>query len=232
MLLLGLTLKKLVNWFDRHELLFYLGIMFLVLLVFFIITITDWKFFKKGENVEWIYYALGISITFVIALIAYRQSKEALRQSRTNYLLRVDERWSSNEVIKARLVIHKLYLNAQKQVSKIHRHESKYITPIIAKGIMELHDKEENAKDFIYLLNFLDFLETIGYLHSEKSISTDEVRELLANSIIYFYEIFSDYIDYRRKTKDPAFYQHFEKLKDSLLNKCTPKCTQRTYEEI
>jgi hypothetical protein len=66
---------------------------------------------------------------------------------------------------------------------------------------MEIHDDEKKVTDFIYLLNFLDFLETIGYLHSEKAISLDGVRELLGNSIIYFYEIFSVYIEYRKRQK-------------------------------
>lgn len=36
-------------------------------------------------------------------------------QSRLSYLLRIDERWASPEIIRAREVIHEFYLDAKKR---------------------------------------------------------------------------------------------------------------------
>lgn len=180
------------------------------------------------------YSVLALFVSGILILLGYIKTQEAIEQSRINYLLRIDARWASPEIIRAREVIHKLYLDATKSHPQ---YENQQIKPLIAQAIMELHNNKTQIEEFIKLLNFLDFLETIGYLHSKKAITTEEVSELLGNSIIYFYDIFSVYIDYRRKTKDPGFYIKFEKLylevktacvvikEKSLSNKCTPKCT-------
>ncbi|HBD9375990.1 TPA: hypothetical protein KLD42_002906 [Legionella pneumophila] len=189
---------------------------------------------KQNFEAELTYSVLALFISVILILLAYIKTQEAIEQSRINYLLRIDERWASSEIVKAREVIHKLYLDAKKEHPE---YENEQIKPIIAQAIRDLNDDEKKIKEFIKLLNFLDFLETIGYLHSRKAITTEEVSELLGNSIIYFYDIFSIYISYRRTTKDPGFYIKFEKLylevkancvllkEKSLSNKCTPKCT-------
>ncbi|VEB35513.1 DUF4760 domain-containing protein [Legionella cherrii] len=167
-----------------------------------------------------LYSVLALFFSTVLILLAYLKTQEAIEQSRINYLLRIDERWASPEIIRAREVIHKLYLDAKKLYPQ---YENQQIKPIIAQAIMDLNDDETQIEQFIKLLNFLDFLETIGYLHSREAITTEEVSELIGNSIIYFYDIFSIYIAYRRKTKDPGFYIKFEKL---YLEIKTKKCVR------
>lgn len=214
------------------------------LFIFFIITLIVFIFgyyclhLNEHQHFEsdLIYYLLTLFISTILILLAYIKTQEAIKQSRTNYLLRIDERWSSPEIIKAREVIHELYLDA-KQLNPQLKEDNEQIKPIIALGIMNLHDNKRETHKFVSLLNFLDFLETIGYLHSQKSITTEEVSDLLGNSIVYFYDIFNIYIAYKRKTKDIGFYLNFEKLylevkincvkikEKSLSNKCTPKCT-------
>jgi hypothetical protein len=145
---------------------------------------------KQNFEAELTYSVLALFISAILILLAYIKAQEAIEQSRLNYLLRIDERWASPEIIKAREVIHKLYLDAK----KLHpKYENQQIKPLIAQAIMDLNDDESQIKEFIKLLNFLDFLETIGFLHSKKAITTEEVTELLGNSIIYFYDIFSIY---------------------------------------
>ncbi len=93
-------------------------------------------------------------------LLAYIKTREAIKQSRTNYLLRIDERWSSPEIIKAREVIHELYLSA-KELNPNLKDDNEQIKPIIALGIMELHDNKRETQKFVSLLNFLDFLKRL-----------------------------------------------------------------------
>jgi len=172
---------------------------------------------QHSLDINMIYYVFAVFISFVLAFIVWIKSKEALTRARMTYLLRIDERWSSTEIVEAREVIHELYLEAKKSNPK---YENEQIKPIIAQDIMELKDNKDEIKEFIKLLNFLDFLETIGYLHDKEAITTEEVSELLGNSIIYFYDIFSLYISYRRN-KDIGFYIKFEKL---YLELRTKKC--------
>ncbi|MGQ3888464.1 DUF4760 domain-containing protein [Legionella sp. CNM-1927-20] len=224
--------------FIRNKPLWSSFILLIIITVIFVGVYFYLKLNDEHQNFETglTYSVLALFVSAILILLAYIKTQEAIEQSRISYLLRIDERWASPEIIRAREVIHKLYLDAK----TMHpQYENQQIKPLIAQKIMDLNDDESQIEEFIKLLNFLDFLETIGYLHSRKAITTEEVTELLGNSIIYFYDIFSIYIAYRRKTKDPDFYIKFEKLylevktncislkERSLFNKCTPKCTPK-----
>lgn len=157
-----------------------------------------------------------ISISFVY--IAYikiqdliKQAEQNNNQNKLNYLLKIDERWSSKEIIIARKIIHKLYLDVKNQ-EKEKMITNDQIARKIGEKIIKLKNDTSSAKDFIYLLNFLDFFETIGYLHYKKSISIDDINELCGNSIRYFFIIFQEYIFYRKKEKDILFYDMFIQL--------------------
>lgn len=223
-------MKQFILKHPRWSILILFGIILICFACFYFLQLDDYQNFESSL----IYYIIALFISAVLILLGYVKAQEAIEQSRTNYLLRIDERWSSPEIIKAREVIHELYLDA-KHLNPELKEDNEQIKPVIALEIMKIHDSKEMTEKFVSLLNFLDFLETIGYLHSKKAITTEEVSELLGNSIIYFYDIFSIYIAYRRKTKDPGFYTKFEKLylevrlycaeiKDkSLSKKCTSK---------
>ncbi len=159
-------------------------------------------------------YIFIVLITLVLAIIAYFKSTAALKQSKTNYLLRIDERWSSREIIRAREIIHRINLKAKYPNKQEEEHNNESIKAKMAIDIVELNKKNtpEDIKDFISLLNFIDFLETIGYMYKTQAITLEEIKELLGNSIVYFYDIFRAYIEYRRRDKDQMFYCQFENL--------------------
>ncbi|HAT1660474.1 TPA: hypothetical protein I8Y75_002615 [Legionella pneumophila] len=118
---------------------------------------------KNETNLETtiIYYILGVFFSLLLIIIAYTKLGEANKQSRINYLIRIDERWASTEIVEAREVIHLLYLDAREMEPKYKSREEMRL--IIGKGIMDMHSNREKIPEFIRLLNFLDFLETIGY---------------------------------------------------------------------
>lgn len=155
------------------------------------------------------YSVLAIAASFIIIILAYFKSKESIKLSRLNYLLQIDERWSNTENIKAREIIHKMFLDVKKSHPKYNHHQ---IAPLIAVQIRDLHDNPNKIEDYIILANFVDFLETIGYLYEQTNLTTVEIKEFLGNSLIYFYEIFSIYISYKRQIKDQSLYDKFEKL--------------------
>lgn len=177
---------------------------------------------QTGQEHAFIYYGSIITLTLILAFIAYSKSNSALKQSKINYLLEIDERFCGSEIIHAREIIHEFYLTATELYPDF---DNDQIKPIIGKMINDIHNNIGRKRDFIYLLNFLDFLETIGYLYVKKGVTIPELNELLGNSIVYFYEIYEPYIKHRRK-KDPKFYDQFEKLYESVNRYQKCKVTQ------
>lgn len=166
------------------------------------------------------YYVLGLAASLFLIIIGFIKFDEANFHSKLNYLLSIDERWASLEIIQAREVIHRFYLDARKISDSPHEWKI-----IIGAGIKYLHRNDNKVEDFIKLLNFLDFLETIGYLHYINAVTVYEVRELLGNSIVYYFEIFKPFILLRREeTKDNKFYEHFERLYSKIINYEESKC--------
>ncbi|HHT9753514.1 TPA: DUF4760 domain-containing protein, partial [Legionella pneumophila] len=163
----------------------------------------------------------ALIISVLLLFVAYIQSQAALAQSKTNYLLRIDERWSSAEIIKAREVIHEFYLSAKEANSKLTQNDLNYVIGQQILAISKINIPKEISK-FISLLNFLDFLETIGYMYYNGSLEIKDIQELSGNSIMYFYKIFEPYILYRRE-KDCMFYKMFEKLYLDLCKYCNTK---------
>ena len=172
----------------------------------------------KSQEVDYLYYTLIITLTIIVIFLACEKSDNALSQSRTNYLIKIDERWSSREIIKARIIIHKMYINTKTThpLKNNYCHDyDKFIESKLSEEINMLSEaKEENKiEEFVYLLNFLDFLETIGYLESKNKIGLTEIEELLGNSIKFHFKIFENYIYNRRKEhKNNEFYLCIESL--------------------
>ncbi|MFW2571665.1 DUF4760 domain-containing protein [Legionella sp. 29fVS95] len=128
---------------------------------------------------------------------------------------------ASTEIVEAREVIHLLYLDAREMKPRTREQ----MRLIIGEGILCLHSNRNKIPEFIRLLNFLDFLETIGYLYDSNAITLIEIRELLGNSMIYYFEIFKPFIVFRREdTDDKKFYENFEKLYNKIKNYPEKKC--------
>ena len=131
-----------------------IGILLILIGVFALLWILPaYDFFEFNENVEgsehnFIYYGLIISITLILALIAYRKSSIALKQSRTNYLLKIDGRFCSSEIIRARVTIHEYYLRAKQENPEL---DNDQIKPIIGKIIKDVNYNMALKEEFISL---------------------------------------------------------------------------------
>ncbi|KTC71482.1 hypothetical protein Lbir_1736 [Legionella birminghamensis] len=159
-----IILKKRISkmkLFKKHPILSIITILILII-VLFILNHNFLIIEKNSQSLEasLLNYVLGIFVSSVFLIIGYIKFDEANRQAKTQNLLRIDERWGSCEIIAAREVIHCLYLDARK-IYPDPKHNKQW-REIIGEGIKYLHKNEDQVPNFIKLLNFLDFLETIG----------------------------------------------------------------------
>lgn len=104
-----------------------------------------------------------------------------------DFLFRIEERFGSEPIIIARSIIQRLYRESNNLHSganeKVHRLH-------IAKRIDEISKDVIPYNKYTYLLNLLDFLETISYYANEnKMITIDDVKNLMGPSIEFFFAI-------------------------------------------
>ncbi len=138
-----------------------------------------------------------------------------------SFFLRIDERWSSPEILKARKIIHELSLRHNGSVEEI------------GKEILGKAKNPYEIEEFVLIRNFLDFMETIGFLYcnnKDKAINACSLYELCGESLIFNFKIFKKYIDDiqekapKRKLKGKedscAPFQHFKRLIEDLEGLC------------
>ena len=160
-------------------------------------------------------FATGLTISVIIFLVFSFSTYFINSDPKTNFetyfiyyvgALRIDERWSSTEIIKAREVLHEFYLSAKEVNLQLTQHDLNFVIGQQILLISKINKPSEISK-FISLLNFLDFLETIGYIYYTGSLEAKDIQELSGNSIMYFYKIFEAYVLYRRE-KRPQVLQN------------------------
>lgn len=172
-----------------------------------------------------IYYCLSLAFTALLISIAWIQlekfSKTIISQNDTTkgqFLLKIDWRWSNAESVEAREIIHELYLEGEAKFSN-HMSDKARVIDYVAGRIVQLRDSK-NKKDirkFIILLNFLDFMETVGYFYYKKYVGIDDLLELCGCSLDFNYQIFRFYIkDKRTRNQNKEFYKYFAALYDVL----------------
>ncbi len=185
--------------------------------IIFILPLVPW--FNKTTYDEYnaIYYYLLSVGTLFLGLIAYIQLSNINESLEIDYLLKINQQLRRKEIIKARTIIHELYLMAQNELqaqginiqnkewkSKLHKK--------IGYKIKKLSTSNEKQK-FLYLLNFLDFMETVGYLYTNNHLTLDNLDKLFGASLIFNFKIYKSYILHRqRKHKIGDFYKEFKKL--------------------
>lgn len=172
----------------------------------------------------WFSFVSGAA-TAGLTVIAWLKFGGFHMQNQTNILLQIDERWGNPEIIKARIIIHEIYLQVKKNnrnlLVELGRHcRDSSIQNSIGEKIIELSNTKKKEVDFIYLLNFLDFMETIGYIESIGQITVDELEALCGESLMFNYKIFKPYIqDKRSRHQNDEFYENFDKLYEKLKDK-------------
>lgn len=70
---------------------------------------------------------------------------------------------------------------------------------------------DEQGKSFIYLLNLLDYLETLSYFFSRGDLEITDIQNICGNNAIFFFESFKLFIEQRQK-HDKKYYSNFTYL--------------------
>lgn len=165
-----------------------------------------------SENIIKINAASIIFLTVVLIAVAWLQLGALNKTSRADFLLRIDDRYSSPEIIKARITIQELY---RKTSPSGQGYSEDDVTKRIADEIQVLgkETSSESCEKFVYLLNLLDFLETISYFSNKGYVSVKEINELLGCTITFNYKVFQGWIKYRRdKYNNQNYYCELESL--------------------
>lgn len=157
---------------------------------------------------------LGALLTTVLIMVAWTQLVGIKKIGQADFLLRLDTRSGSSTIIKAKCIFHKIYLETKSPDICKDVHIKK-----IQEKLKDLGLNKESAKEFTYLLNFLDYLETVAYFANNKHVSHSEVNNLLGGTIEYYYKVFSAWIHYRRnKYKDESYYQELQTFVERAKN--------------
>lgn len=152
-----------------------------------------------------------VFFTAIIAHTAHSQMKKLTETSSAEFLLNLDNRWGSDEILKGREIIHKLHCKTKFPNCSAKHNQNKHIDRI-SDEIMKIKNDVSQYKDGVLLLNLLEFLETIAYFANRGRITSEDVDDLLGSSIEYYYLVFEKWIIERRDNYNPNFFGELIKL--------------------
>ncbi len=148
------------------------------------------------------------------------------KTARNDFLLRFDNRYCNKESLEVKTILHRIYLNTKKP-KKNYSCSEKHIATISDKvKDMAKSNREQDIKDFIILINFLDSLETIAYfVNNNDDIKIENIEEFLGQSIIYYYLIFITWIyeNLRIDNRNYSYYSYYSEFEE-LVKKLSKKC--------
>lgn len=204
----------------KYKNLLYLSVTIIVIAFSFYILNKEGNILIRDEQeTNSLFYFISGFATAVLAIIAYSQLSGISKNAKAEFLLRVDERWGEKEILDARTIIHKMYLPYKKEGKDVRKLSEdclyNFITENLSESIIKMSESAELHENFLKLLNYLDFMETIGFLRKNGYIEVEEIKSLCGNSICFNYRIFTGYIEERRKKherKNKDLYKNFEDL--------------------
>lgn len=235
--------KKFCKWVSKNtsKIITVISLIVLILIILSFIDLFYQGYWEHNANDNTVILLYSISIillTIIIILIAYNQlnhlnltAKKSQDTNKNDFLLRIDNKYTSPEIIKARAIINQYYIATKyhmgkekqwiKDYSDKNQIEKKRIE-MVADEIESLgknSDVEQNSERHMYLLNFLDFLETIAYFCNQKAVDERQVSALLGDSLCFYYDIFENWIKHRQKKFGGEMYREIVILTGNLKKK-------------
>lgn len=188
-------------------------ILLLTSIVLFLIFlfVTSWNDTKSSNYIE-LNALFLIVFTAILVWVAFTQLSSLNKTAKMDFLMRLDQRYGSIEIIKARQIIHRFYRSSKDATPNapeiVHWNN-------IGNEIDSLSRASDikSQKEYVYILNLLDFLETLAYYANRGHIEPNELDDLMGISIKFFHTILKPRIDDRKgKYGEKDFYKEFEIL--------------------
>lgn len=172
----------------------------------------------SSEEIDIFLYLITGIFTGILAFIAYLQLPAIQKSTEGDFLLRIDIQWGNKEILKARKIIYKFRCEELEIFPSEFKGNQSILNSRIGEKIIKLSNNPARQDDFIYIINFLDFLETIGFLFAKKYVYIKDLNALCGKSLLYNYEIFKPYIEEHKKIPYESDYKNFEALCIQLMN--------------
>lgn len=203
--------KKLKNNFLVHFLALFAiaGLVYLIIYFF--------NLFDLHQEAE-VHFFIFIA-TVAIALVAYYEFNRSHRLTSNEFLLFISNRWSSKEIIKARQILHEIFVGAYRDENGQTKTTFNAALFSVSETVLNMSRSTGiRGENFIYLLNLLDYLETLSYFYIKGDLDLLDIENTCGNNLIFFHESFKQFIEQRR-SHDTKFYLNFEKLNIELVKK-------------
>lgn len=233
------NLQDILNYCSKDPVKYWLMLVLFLIIVGGLIDYWDLTTQKNGDlyfDFKNILFFISGAATATIAFIAFQQLSFISKINKNKHLMQIDQRWGDPQMIKARQIIHLLYREVCDEVGYEEENNKtliKDIYPILGHIIVEIsvHKNNKIRSMFPYLLNYLDFMESIAHIYKNcNKEDFDELEALIGETLLFNYGVFCKYIKFRNlKHKDHSseFYDLFVELikrknnnKKTKIDKC------------
>lgn len=168
-------------------------------------------FLTNGNEVE-VHFSIFIA-TIILAAIALIEFERSNKLDTNELLTFISNRWSSSEIIKARQIIHKIFVAKYRNDNECN--PSKNFDKAVINSAIEILEASRKGgiegEEFIFLLNLLDHFESVSYLHIKNELSFDDIKNIYGNNMIFYYRIFENYIK-QRQSHNPDDFLNFTRM--------------------
>ncbi|MCL0094347.1 hypothetical protein M1N58_00395 [Dehalococcoidales bacterium] len=145
-----------------------------------------------------VYEILMVIFTGIIAISAFyglvvqfRGMIEERRARESEILMRITQRWDSEELIKARLFLAKHADNLQEIIEECEK---------------------QNREEYFLLTKVGNYFEDIASLVERGYLRKNLIKDLLGDAAEYYYKLYKPFITAQRQKGDTDLYKHFEGL--------------------
>jgi hypothetical protein len=168
----------------------------------------------QSTAIETLHAACLIILTSFLVCIAWIQLSGIGKTAQSDFLMRLDNRYGSESILKARVIIQRFYRESKNlnptATEAVHRY-------YIGIKINEMSEDINSSEGYVYLLNLLEFLESISFFANRKDLQTEDILNLMGLSLVFYYDIFKPRIEARRnKYSHKSMYVEFEKLVEKI----------------
>ncbi len=186
-----------------------LGLIIIVFLAYLPIHLFHFLGKNDAEEVHFFIFAA----TVALGIIAYYEFNRSNKLTANEFLLFTSNRWSSKEIIKARQILHEIFIDIYRNEDGSRKCEFNVALYNISE--ITLRMSKSRNKDFIYLLNLLDYLETLSYFYNRGELNLPDIQNTCGNNAVFIYDCFRLYIE-NRQTHDKRYFSNYTALYHDL----------------